>query len=161
MEVSVKAYRTTDKDKILQVLCEPSILKTITEDGGELTEESINPQATCFIAAEVNDKLSAVWIFEKTGAVSIDVHAHVLPAFRHSSIEIGKKVFSEIINLADWAKKYTAQIPFCYPNVRQYAENMGFKIEGVNSKSYLHNGELFDQWYLGATAREIIQNGLD
>lgn len=160
MEISVKAYRTIDADKILHVLCEPSILKTITEDGGKVTEQHINPESACFIAAEVNGNLAAVWIFEKTGAVSIDVHAHVLPAFRHSSIEIGKKVLSTIIELADWAKKYTAQIPFCYPNVKLYAEKMGFKVEGVNSKSYLHNGKLFDQWYLGATARDI-KDGLD
>lgn len=160
MEACVKAYRTTDKDKILHIICNHSILETITEDGGAVTENHVNPELNCFIAAEVNGELAAIWIFEKTGAVTIDVHAHVLPAYRDHSIEIGQKVLSEIINLADWAKKYTAQIPFCYPNVKKFAQRMGFKEEGINAKSYLKKGELFDQWYLGATVRDII-NELD
>lgn len=155
MEASIKAYRTLDKNKILQVVCDPSILETITEDGGEVTESQFDPEAACFIAAEVDGKIASVWIFDKIGAVTIDVHAHVLPAFRDCSIEIGKKVLSEVVNLADWAQKYTAQVPFCYPNVKKFAERMGFKVEGINEKSYLRNGELFDQWYLGATANRL------
>lgn len=156
MGSSITAYRTFNTDDILHVIGNPSILDTIVEDGAELNSSHIDPNKACFIACEVNNEIAAVWIFDKKGAITLDVHAHVLPAFRKQySLEIGNAVFSEIIRLADWAHKYTAEIPTIYPNVKAFAERFGFEVEGTCKECYLKNDEVVDKWILGATANRI------
>lgn len=152
MGCTVKAYRTYDEEEILQVISDPAIVKTISEDNGSL---AVDPMRSCYIACRVDDELAAVWIFDKVGAVEIDVHAHVLPNHRPHSKDIGNSIFKEIIECAPWAKKFTAQIPFKYPNVYKYAKQFGFQDEGVNRQSYQSGGELFDQWRIGALLEEL------
>lgn len=148
----IKAYRTYDKDRILSIIADPAIVKTISEDDGVL---DVDPEASCYIACEVDGKLSACWIFDKVGAVKIDVHAHILPAYRPHSKDIGAAIFKEILTIAPWAFKFVAEIPFCYPNVKRYAMQFGFKEEGVDRQSYKLKGEILDCWYLGATQQEL------
>lgn len=153
----VTAYRSFDEQEILQVIANPAIVKTISEDGGSL---SIDPNASCFIACKVDGELASVWIFHKVGAIELDVHAHVLPSHRQHSKAIGQEVLKEILSIAPWASKYTAQIPHKHPNVYRYAKQFGFIGEGINRKSYLSDGQVYDQWRIGALKEEIL-NVLD
>lgn len=154
---SIVAYRTYDTAKIMAVLLHPDIIKTISEDGcGKL---EINVDGTCFIACDIDGITAAVFIFDKLGAHVVDVHAHVLPANRQHSKDIGAAILSHFFTIAPWATKLNALIPTCYPNVIAFAQHFGFINEGINRKSYLHNGDLIDQVYLGATRQEVL-NGL-
>lgn len=157
MGASLNVYRTFDEAEILAVLENPAIMKTIKEDGGKL---HVDPEASCFVAAKVDDDLAACFIFHKLGAVCIDVHAHVLPHQRHKSREIGSAIMRFIIDHAPWVQKFNAQIPFCYPNVKQFACDLGMQVEGINRHSYKKDGKVFDKWFLGATTQEI-QNVVD
>lgn len=147
------AYRSHDAAEILEVLQNPAILKTITEDGGKMP--NLDTNATCFVVGRVDGEIAACFVFEKLGAVTIDIHAHVLPHQRQHSKDLGAVIMRFILEHAKWANKYVAQVPFCYENVRKYAESFGLKIEGINRESYLKNGQIFDKWHLGATAQEI------
>lgn len=154
---SIVAFRTFDTEQILSVLTHPDILKTITES--DSSNLQVDPQASCFIACTVDDELSAVFIFDKIGACVCDIHAHVLPAKRPHSKDIGAAILRHFFDIAPWAAKLTALIPACYPNVIAYAHQFGFINEGVNRQSYLFQGDLIDQVYLGATKQEVL-NGL-
>lgn len=153
MGSGVTVYRTHDEAEILEVLQNPAILKTITEDRGKMPK--LDTQETCFVIGRVDGEIAACFIFEKLGAITIDIHAHVLPHQRPHSKDLGAAIMRFILEHADWAKKYVAQVPFCYENVRNYACSFGLRIEGINRESYLKNGKLHNKWHLGATAQEI------
>lgn len=153
----IVAFRTFDIGQILSVLAHPDILRAITE--GDNCNLQVDPQASCFIACAVDDELSAVFIFDKTGAHVCDIHAHVLPAKRPYSKDIGAAILRHFFDVAPWAAKLTALIPVCHPNVIAYAHQFGFINEGINRQSYLSQGDLIDQVYLGATKDEVL-NGL-
>lgn len=153
----IVAFRTFDTAQILAVLAHPDILKTITEASATLPE--IDPQASCFMACTVNDELAAVFIFDRLGAHVFDIHAHILPAKRPHSKDIGTAILRHFFDVVPWAEKLNALIPVCYPNVIAYAHQFGFINEGVNRQSYLFQGDLIDQVYLGATKQEVL-NGL-
>lgn len=154
---TIVARRTYDVDEILSVLKHPDILKTIAEDNSQNFD--IDVSAECFIAADIDGELSALFIFSKTGAVVFDIHAHVLPAKRPHSRDLGVAILKYFFKCYPWAEKLNALIPVCYPNVVRYAESFGFKLEGVNRKSYVHHDGVIDQLYLGATQDEVL-NGL-
>lgn len=152
---SIEPVRLYDTDKILSVIAHPDILKTVTE--GDALPPDVDPESAAYIGCYVDDELSAVFIFERTGARVCEIHAHVLPAKRHHSRDIGAAILRHFFDdIAPWAEKLTALIPDCYPNVIRYAESFGFVREGVNRKSYLHQGSLIDQIYLGATRDEVF-----
>ena len=154
----IVAFRTFDTDQILSVLAHPDILRTITET--DINDLRVDPEASCFIACTVDNELSSVFIFDRISECVCDVHAHVLPAKRPHSKDIGAAIFSHFFDVAPWAAKLNALIPVCYPNVIAYAHHFGFVNEGVNRKSYLYQGDLIDQIYLGATKQEVL-NELD
>jgi hypothetical protein len=157
MAATVIARRTFDVDEVLSVLKHPDILKTITE--GDCQNIDVDFDAAAFIACDVDNELAAVFIFDRAGAVVFDIHAHVLPAKRPQSKDIAKAILKYFFETFSQAEKLTALIPICYPNVAAFAEAFGFRLEGVNRLSYLHQGQLIDQLYLGATKAEVL-NGL-
>ena len=154
MAATVIARRTFDTDEVLSVLAHPDILKTITEADCQNIDVDVN--ATAFIACEVDNELAAVFIFDKTGAVVFDIHAHVLPAKRPHSRDIAKAILKYFFESFSQAEKLTALIPICYPNVIAFSEAFGFRLEGINRLSYLHQGQLIDQLHLGATKAEVL-----
>lgn len=156
MEITVK--RLFDKDEILSVIGNADILKTISEDGS--TNLVIEPESVLFIGAYLDSELSAVFIFDRISSATFDVHAHVLPAKRHTSKDMGAAIFRHFFDIAPQAKKLIAIIPECYPNVMRYAALMGFQLEGINRASYVFGGQLINQAYLGATKDEVL-NELD
>lgn len=155
MEITVK--RSYDRDEILSVLANPDILKTITE--GESTNLAVDVEKSCFVAAYVDGEISAVFIFDRLSNVVCDIHAHVLPAKRQHSKDIGAAILKHFFDIAPWAEKLNAIIPDCYPNVIKYALSFGFQVEGINRASYVFDGALINQTYLGATKAEVL-NGL-
>ena len=155
MEVTVR--RIFSADEILLVLTNPDILKTITE--GDSTNLVVEPEKSCFIAGYVNGEIAAVFIFDRLSNVVCDIHAHVLPAKRQHSKDIGAAILKHFFDIAPWAEKLNAIIPDCYPNVIRYAQSFGFQIEGINRASYVFGDKLINQTYLGATKDEVL-NGL-
>lgn len=157
MAASIVARVTSSTDEILSVLTNPDILKVISE--GECQKIDVCFDSTVFIACDVDNELSAIFIFDKTGAVVFDIHAHVLSAHRQNSIDIAKAILKFFFDSFASAEKLTALIPVCFPNVVDFAERFGFRLEGINRQSYLHAGAVIDQLYLGATKAEVL-NGL-
>ena len=55
--------------------------------------------------------------------------------------------------------KVIAQVPFLYPNVKDFCLKNGFVVEGINRLSHQKDGVIVDQWLLGIT-RDEIEEGL-
>lgn len=157
MAAAIIARRTFDAGEILSVLKHPDILKTITE--ADCQNIDVDLESSAFIACDVDNELAAVFIFSKMGAVTYEIHAHALPAKRPHSRDLARAILKYFFDCFPSAEKLTALIPICFPNVIAFAEAFGFRLEGINRLSYLHQDGVIDQLYLGATKAEVL-NGL-
>ncbi len=70
----------------------------------------------------------------------------------------GDEQITDLTRLAlDWAwknlpvQKIVATFPVMYKSTLRLGQRVGFKREGINRKSFLKDGELHDQYYLGLT----------
>jgi RimJ/RimL family protein N-acetyltransferase len=101
--------------------------------------------------------MSQIYNIHPHNSVTLEIHAHVLPEYRKQySLETGDLVLKWIIEEGpEQYKKVIAQIPTCYPNVINFTLAHGFKKEGINRKSDIIDGILYDQVMLGITREEI------
>ena len=88
---------------------------------------------------------------------TLEIHAFILPEHRKAkSEESGKAILKWILEESPQQyQKVIAQVPFLYPNVKDFCIKNGFQIEGINRLSHKKNGEIVDQWFLGITRDEI------
>ena len=135
----------TNRDDAYKVLSDPEIYATIAEDG---VVGIPMPEDFLYVCGYVPD-LIGCFILHEQNCITYECHVQVLPEYRKEyAYDFGKRVI-------EWtwentrARKIVAQIPFLYPNVRDFALDMNFQIEGINKQSYLKDGEVFDQWHLG------------
>lgn len=156
MDIDLKADITTDKALIKSILMNEEIFKAIKDDGFSGSFEPDIENET-WVSITVNDKCIGVYNFHGRGVITCEIHAHILPEYRKEfSLESGLKILQWFVKYFKY-RKLVAQVPFCHPNVKAFCLANGFKEEGINKGSYLKNGELLDQWYLGITDKEIAE----
>lgn len=137
-------------DKILveSVVFHPAILETISEDNAT----PVLPDAH-YVGGLDDGVLFGILMVSPVSKYVADVHVHVLPDYRKThALEFGKKSIEFVFGYG--FIKLNAQIPFCCENVKNFAERCGFEVEGINRKSWLKNGVMWDSWYLGLLRAE-------
>ena len=119
---------------------------TISEDGMDKVECPEGPIYLCGYVPE----LIGCFIIQRTSAITAEVHVQVIPEYRKDWSDL----FCAEVMKWTWEntdfQKLTAQIGVIYPNVKDCALRHGFEIEGMNKHSLRKNGQIHDQWYLGA-----------
>lgn len=149
--------RTHNVDWIKSVLSIPVIADAITEDGCNLDSVPIEPKSVCYLRVSDNNKDVALYVLVPLSACSIEIHAHVLPAFRKTQqgFDSGRFALSWVFSKTHY-KKVNAQVPTIYENnVGAYCELHGLKREGINRCSYVKNDVVHDQIYYGITKNEF------
>jgi RimJ/RimL family protein N-acetyltransferase len=127
------------------VLSDPRIFDVISEDGMDSVPMPEGPIYLCGYVPE----LIGCFILHKLSKVTLGCHVQVLPEYRaEHAEEFGRAVIEWTWENTD-AHKIVAEIPFLYPNVRRFAERMGFEVEGINRGSLMKGGLLIDQWHMG------------
>lgn len=141
--------RCYDVEVVRAILTHPEIYECIAEDGTPPREDfMLQLEGIACIVGIVGSEPIGVMIYHPINGITWECHVQVLPAYREQYAD----EFSE--KALDWAfslgvKKLVAQIPFLYPNVKDFGLKHGFEVEGINKQSYLKNGQIHDQWYLG------------
>ncbi len=80
---------------------------------------------------------------------TIQMHPYLLKGHKHKVRELGELFFNWAWSLPN-IHKVNVTVPFIYHKLRNCCLKCGFKDEGINEKSYMKNGQLVDQWYMGA-----------
>jgi len=137
--------QTTNESKIIRVLKDPDIFNRISEDGPEL--ESWMPHIDSAIFLTDDDNIG-VMIYHWINGITLECHVQILPEHRDKALEFGEKALQWAWDNTK-ATKIVAQIPEIYPDVLKFAYKHGFSFEGVNHSSYLKNGKIHNQFYLG------------
>lgn len=142
--------RTYNRSHINTVLKHPDIYKVISGDlSPKLEDFNYSTAHSIFILGTDNDVLGLAIIDTITSLVA-KFHYQVLPDKRKKyAVELHNKIVIHLKKILPDVKKLVAEVPVIYPNVIKFGVKQGWKVEGVNSKSYLKNGQLIDQTYLG------------
>lgn len=141
--------RCYDVDVVRAILTHPEIYECIAEDGTPPRADVIpNMVSAAYVIGIVGSEPIGLMVYHPINGITWECHVQVLPEYRKQHAD----EFSQ--KALDWAfgmgvKKIVAQIPFLYPNVKDFGLKHGFEIEGINRQSYLKNGQIHDQWYLG------------
>ena len=160
MDISLK--QCCNPEAIRAVFTNPAIWDTIAEDNQNPEEFEPDFRNELYLAVWVDYEIIGFYAFRVVNWIELDVHAQILPEHRK------KHALASGLAMIEWFnhdaparfKKLTAQIPFKYPNVKNFGLSIGFEIEGINRQSYMKNGEIYDQWHLGYIRKEA-SNGLD
>lgn len=106
-----------------------------------------------YISTEDDEVVGAFWM-RRVNAITWEAHANVRPKFwgdkkgtAHCKAAIEEMMFDT------QAEKIIALIPDSSPEVQRMAEAIGFKREGRQVRSFLKNGEYYDQIHYGITRK--------
>lgn len=150
---------TEDMVLIKNLLTIPELWERISEDGA--TKEEYSPECNeshIWILIKDDEKIIGAIYLHKQTSVSIQFHPSFLKKHRnkkHETMNIFYKWFLENVDYN--VNKINVNIPMCFPFVIKFAEDVGFKKEGVNYQSYMKNGIYQDLQNLGITREEIIE----
>jgi hypothetical protein len=156
MDSCVIAHRTYNPNAVRQVLSRPEIFAVIAEDGQTPEDIDLDVFNDCWLSMMEGDLFVGCYKLHALNRITVKAHAQILPEYRKKySRDTGIALHEYIYNKAPAYLKVVVEIPTIYPNVKQFATDIGFREEGINRSSYLKGGEVIDQWMLGITRTEI------
>ena len=147
----MKCERTFDNELIKSIVS--TMWNCVCEDGHHLDDFNADVEANCWV--KMGDY--GLYNLHPHNSSTLEIHAFILPEFRKEQSALsGQAILKWIANEAPKQyQKVIAQVPFLYPNVRDFCFSNGFQLEGVNRLSHKKNNVLVDQWLLGITRNEI------
>lgn len=141
--------QTRDIEEIKRVMGHPEIYDRISCDGAPSIEDfSPDVDNEVYLAGYVNESLVGIINVHDISEACWEIHIQVLPEQRKYAHEFGQKCIEWVWSNTS-CKKLVAQIPSIYLDVIDFAKSKGFKVEGVNEKSYMKYNVLLDQIYMG------------
>ena len=139
---------TDDIELIKRIFCDPEIYARISDDGSPEAED-FNPVEPCdHVYYLTDDSETCLVYFHWKNCVTLEGHIQILKSHRGSAMEFGELAKKWVWDNTD-ARKIEVTIPDIYPDVFKFIQKQGFKLEGLSENSYLKNGKLHDQFYLG------------
>ena len=133
---------------IKRIFCEPEIYDRIADDGSPDAEdfEPVEPCDGVYYLTDDNE--TGLVFFHWKNCVTLEGHIQILKEHRNNAMEFGSLVLDWVWDNTE-AQKIVVTIPGIYPDVIRFVEKQGFQLEGISEKSYLKNGILYSQVYLG------------
>jgi hypothetical protein len=141
--------RTRDHELIRSILANPDIYPYITDDSCPTVDkfQPIVSDSTLYL----HEHGTGIFLFVHDNHASVSAHVCVYPGAR------GKAGISAGIDAIQWIWKNTfyqriwSAIPAYNLRAIRYAELVGMKRFGVNEKSFMKDGILYDQILLGVS----------
>lgn len=142
-------------NQVNRVLKDKSIYPFITDDGSltvdEFTAAPFLQNKHCFVLAP-NEY--SIFMFTPVNGFTCEIHANVVPEGR------GDKAVKACSDAINWIfdntryEKIISYIPVICPNVIKFTTKVGFRQEGLITKSWKKNGRLHDQVMICSTKEE-------
>jgi len=150
----VRVTRTVNQELIKETLNDPVLWDVSTEDGTPPLEEfwpDIDEKIWIALIDD-DDNVRGFMIGDLVSRVQVRVHIAIRSEYwgDKANVELGKQAIAWFQE--NGAQKIIATIPTEDKQVLRYAQRCGLQREGVNKKSFLREGELLDQYYLGLVA---------
>jgi len=137
--------RISDEDAE-EIIKHDAMWDYLTDDGSVAREDYKIPEAWMNVVGYVDESPAAFVCIVPLNYVTADIHFGVHPDYRDMSKELGTSILAWIWDNTE-VLKLVAQTHA--DTVRDFALQVGFEIEGINAMSFMKNGKLIDQVYLG------------
>ena len=148
--------RLTEHDipEIDRILSHPSVFYWAKDDWVEAPPLGIG-KAALSAGIVLKPHADTLFMFCQKNCITWEVHAAILAGARDHG-------FSSAVQAVLWMfentgmQKVVTWIPSFHERAIAFTVMCGLTREGVSPKSYLHNGEVFDIFYFGATKDELL-----
>lgn len=136
------------------MLTETRLWATINEDTGPTVEDFFLDTDVVFAVALLgdDDDLHGFVLAHPLSGTVVSTHVCIsVDYWGHKDNVHLAKLAVELIFEIPGIQKQVASIPVTDKEVLRFAQRVGFQREGMNRSSFLRNGELLDQYYVGLT----------
>jgi RimJ/RimL family protein N-acetyltransferase len=112
---------------------------------GQIKEVLLNGIPQCIILG--NPELIGFVFILRQNAITVEFHTCILPNMGNKLAKLKDDLRNFIFDLG--CSKLITQIPVYNRKAHIMAKRCGFEDEGINKKSFLKNGVVYDQYYMG------------
>lgn len=155
MTLSIKVAE--NMDTVRDILRDPYIWERAS-DGNVLmdTYEPTTSSSNVWLLVNDFDRNIGIILMHTESNTAIRIHTYLLEGHVKSSRNMMIELYRWVIkNIKPSIEKINVTIPMFNRMMYNLAKKVGFVDEGVNRHSYRKDGEVFDQWNLGITTKEI------
>ena len=139
-----------DSQEIKAFISEPSMWDQIAQDNQDPDNFGLDDTGFWLKATEDNELIGMLGFYQLQG-IKVEFHPCILKQHRKEhAIEAINKAIDYAFDI-EKIQKVNVIIPFSHENVHEFALKVGFQDEGVNKQSFLKNGIIYNQWYMGMT----------
>lgn len=144
----MKIEFTDDADFVMRCLTSPNVWRMGTDDAFKDLDPTtlvskLERGNACWLKTPYG-----VYIGLPTNYITYDCHLALLPSAKGKAVEVSKAVIDFAFKNTK-AQRLNASIPSFNTLARRLAEQCGFKLIGINEKSFLRDGVLHDQHFYG------------
>ena len=149
MEISI----CEDMDLIKSILMDKAIYPHIIDDGCDEINPVFNDSMIWLVITE-NSQVCGAFMVHQHNRATWEIHTCLLPVIWGKKAQIAAKLmsgwfFSQPLNL-----KLITNVPEMNKMAHMFSLRSGMMLEGVNRKSFLKDGILYDQYVLGMTKED-------
>jgi len=141
--------RTFDYKRIREIATHPEIYPYVSDDGSPPPEEYEPVQSDEFYYLMFE---GGFFLFHPLNYITVEVHTCILPEWRGRSIKYARRAIAWMFRNTQY-RKIVTHVPEYNRKALAYAQKAGMRIEGVNRKSFMKNGVIYDQYLLGVVCR--------
>ncbi len=152
----VRFERTEDANLIRSIVTHPEIYKHVSDDGSPAPEDFEPPvnKAVLHVLVFDDEELRGLFTFVQQNFIELEVHTTLLPVARGPfAREASRGVIRWVWENTCYMRIIT-HVPAYNRLALAFAKRAGLIGFGVDQKSYLKNGKLWDQVLLGVSRPE-------
>lgn len=155
----MKVERTHDMDAVREILTDPAVWSLVSDDGCPDRHDFTPVRDTRIVYLLARDQGVPVGVFllVPVNAVTWDVHCAMLPGYRGLPAVVAARLALDLAFAEADARKLTAAIPASNQRAVRFARALGFRQEGVSTRSFLKNGRLEDRIVFGIERETCLQ----
>lgn len=140
-------YLALSREDAEKILKHPDIYSFVGDDGSlPVDDYHIHPEVSALVVYDPEPIACA--IFYPHNVCTFEIHTCTLPHGRARSYIYGRAMLAWIWENTG-IQKLVATIPANNRQTLLYTLRIGFNTEGISTNSFLHNGELINQTYIG------------
>jgi len=154
--ITIKRAGIEDIEFVEMVMNHSKIHKFITDDFTENIRLKLDNilryqgQAFIYIIPMEEEKMG-FFLINQWNSICYEWHSAILPPFRgKKSVEAGKVAIGWVWENIP-ALKLVTHVPFYNRKAYAFARSLGGELEGINRRSFMKNGVLYDQYLFGLT----------
>ena len=157
--IEIRRATASDADTIRRIYCHADVLPFISDDGLDMTKMDFgilagNPMATFLIFSDEGRDIGT-FFFYPVNHITYELHTAFLPGSRGAVVKQASLLAREYMFTQTPCRKVVTSIPVYNKKAYLMARMCGMEQEGLNRRSYLKDGVIYDQYVMGICKEEV------